>query len=283
MDLEQHKMNGEDNYYSNEMDFVHEADQWTEALPNQVDTFYFIKYRSHKDPKIMRNVAHFNFEIQRKGEEIDRLNEALKTIEVKHNSIRNILHVNSFWENYYGMVADSKSKELARIQDFLRKDAKNNRMKLHLSEEEELLKSIKTLNHHVQYKMMSAYEEKKLLKKIKEIEATRETIMANVYLEAKQNQEKEEKENQRLFNKIVDAPVKVWVKSQVKSIKIMKEMQLERMEKVKHFRKDLNALGTEIRLLKERINTANSKMEKAREVLLKTEKFRLEDYFHFVS
>ena len=63
--------------------------------------------------------------------------------------------------------------------------------------------------------------------------------------------------------------------SQVKSIKIMKEMQLERMEKVKHFRKDLNALGTEIRLLKERINTANSKMEKAREVLLKTEKFRL--------
>lgn len=82
MDLEQHKMNGEDNYDSNEIDFVHEADQWTEALPNQVNAFYFIKYRPHKDPKIMRNVAHANFEIQRKGEEIDHLNEALKTIEV---------------------------------------------------------------------------------------------------------------------------------------------------------------------------------------------------------
>lgn len=64
--------------------------------------------------------------------------------------------------------------------------------------------------------------------------------------------------------------------SQVKFIKMMKEMQLERMEKCKRFRKDLNALDTQIRLLKEQISTANSKMEKAREVLLKTEKFRLE-------
>ena len=45
------------------------------------------------------------------------------------------------------------------------------------------------------------------------------------------------------------------------------------MEKCKRFRKDLNALDTQIRLLKEQISTANSKMEKAREILLKSDRY----------
>lgn len=82
MNLEHHKRHGEDNYGSNDINFVREADQWTEALPNHVQTFYFIKYRPHEDPKIIRKVAHATFEIQRRKEEIDLLNETLWTIEV---------------------------------------------------------------------------------------------------------------------------------------------------------------------------------------------------------
>jgi hypothetical protein len=42
---------------------------------------------------------------------------------------------------------------------------------------------------------MSANEERKLIKQIKELEATRANIMANAWLEAKQNEEKEERKS----------------------------------------------------------------------------------------
>ncbi|KAJ4808531.1 proton pump-interactor [Rhynchospora pubera] len=276
MELEQHQRNadeGHDSYSSEQKDLI---DKQSKALPNRVHTFYFIKYQQHEEPKIMQNLAHANFEIQRQREEINRLKGKLETIEVKHKSMRNIEHINRFWENYYGMVANRKSQELTRIKGFLKKDANTKGMRLRLPEEEELLNLIKALNHRMKNKTLSAYEEKKLMKQLKEMETTRERIMMNASEEVKQNQEREEKENQRLFNKIVDPPAREWLKSQVKVIERMKEMQQERMEKGQHFRKDLKALETEIRLVKERINTANSKMEKAHEAILKSEKCRLE-------
>ncbi|XP_052208255.1 proton pump-interactor 1-like isoform X1 [Diospyros lotus] len=173
------------------------ADEW--PAPNQIHSFYFIKYRSYEDPKLKAKLDQADKDIQKKTEARSQLIEKLRAKRSDRAEVIAQLKPLSIENKQFWTVVNEKRKEIEPLQQALGKlrgtNSVNRDKNVALcSSEEELNNLIKSLHYRIQHESIPLAEEKQLLREIKQLDGTRERVVANDSLRAKIQDSMGEKE-----------------------------------------------------------------------------------------
>ncbi|KAF8391337.1 hypothetical protein HHK36_023641 [Tetracentron sinense] len=268
------------------------VDEW--PAPKQIHYFYFVKFRSHEDPKLKSKIELADKEIQKKNQARFQITGALKakrvwqilsmmtafffylviklcrgySAELDRAHVISQLKPLSLEDKQFRMIIDGKRKEMEPLHQALGKlRSANNESRERgvglCSTEEELNDLIKSLHYQMQHESNTLVEEKQLLREIKQFEGTREKVIANAVMRARIQDSMGQREA---------------IQDQVKLIGVdldgvRKDQQAIR-SKIKHLEEELKAIDNGISLLQEELIDVNQKRDKAYNGLLELRKQR---------
>ncbi|KAG0447695.1 hypothetical protein HPP92_028219 [Vanilla planifolia] len=242
------------------------VDEW--PAPKQLHTFYFVRYRSHEDPKLKTKIEQADKEVQRKTQIRVQIIEALRAKKSEKADLISQLKPLQEEEKQFRTVMNVKRMEMEPLQVALgklrgTKNASSEKGATLCYSEEELDDTIQSLEYRIQHESNTLTVEKQLLKEIKQLEASRQKVKASDAMRVKI----QESFGQR------DA-----IQDQVKLIGAdldgaRKEQQAIRT-KIQHLEERLNAVRTELDSLQEELQAINLSRDKAYQALTMLRKER---------
>ncbi|XP_012084968.1 proton pump-interactor 1 [Jatropha curcas] len=212
------------------------ADEW--PAPRQIHTFYFVRYRPFDDPKIKAKIDSADREIQRTNQSRFQILEELKAKRSVRAELMEQVKTLRNENDQYRNIVDEKRKEIEPLQQALGKlRSTNNAGRGALcSSEEELNDVINGLRYCIEHESIPLTEEKKILREIKQLEGTRDKVIANAAMRAKIQDSLGQKEA---------------IQDQVKLMGV----------DLDGVRKEKQAVGTRIGLLKEKVKALDAEIK----------------------
>ncbi|KAF8413867.1 hypothetical protein HHK36_001861 [Tetracentron sinense] len=250
-----------------EVNFPKDAvDEW--PAPKQIHYFYFVKFRSHEDPKLKAKIEHADKDIQKKNQARFQITEALKAKRSDRAQVISQLKPLTLEDKQFRMIVGEKRKEMEPLQQALGKlrnanNASRERGVGLCSSVEELNDLIQSLHYRMQHESNTLVEEKQLIRDIKQLEGTREKVIANEAMRTRIQDSMGQREA---------------IQDQVKLIGVdldgVRKDQESVRSKIKHLEEQLKAIDNAISSLQEELTDVSQKRDKAYEGLLELRKQR---------
>ncbi|CAI9088672.1 OLC1v1023074C1 [Oldenlandia corymbosa var. corymbosa] len=177
-----------------EVSFPKDAvDEW--PAPQQIHTFYFVKYRSYEDQKLKIKLDQVDSDLTKKTQARSQLIEKLRNLKADRAQKISLLKALNEENKQYRSLIDEKKKEREPLQQALGQlHGGKERGSGICSSVEELDYRIKSLQYRMQHESIPLTEEKQILREIKQLEGTREKVVANAAMRAKIQESMGEKE-----------------------------------------------------------------------------------------
>ncbi|GMH24951.1 hypothetical protein Nepgr_026794 [Nepenthes gracilis] len=244
------------------------ADEWPAA--QQIHHFYLVKYRPYDDPKLKAKIDEAERELQRKNQQKNQINEAVKAKLSDKALVNEQLRPLHDERKQYNIVMDEKRNEMKPLQEALGSLRGSNNVGREkgvgiCSSEEELNELIQSIHYRMQHESISLAEEKQLIKEIKQLEGTRENVKANATMRSKIQDSLGQKE-------VIQEQVKV-ISSDLDGVR--KERETVR-SKISYLEGERKAIEKDIDVLKEELKNVILKREQAYETVKQLRKQREE-------
>ncbi|KAL2472676.1 Proton pump-interactor 1 [Forsythia ovata] len=164
------------------------VDEW--PAPQQIHSFYIVKYRSLEDQKLKAKLDLADKELKKMNQGRFQITEKLKAIRADRALVIAQLRSLGGDNKQFRMIMDEKIKEMEPLQHALGKlrganSGGRERGSAICSSEEELNNLIKSLQYRIQHESIPLNEEKQILREIKLVEGTRNKVIANAAERAK--------------------------------------------------------------------------------------------------
>lgn len=237
------------------------VEDWPE--PQQMHSFYLVKYRLFEDQKLKAKLELAEKELQKNNQARSRIIDTLKA----KRAVRSELFIErkplSAERDQYRSQIDDNKKVMKPLHEALGKLRGTNNgggrdRGYMFSSEAELNTYIKSLEYRIVHESIPLSEEKQILKEIKQLEATREKVIANAAEIAKIQESMGEKES---------------IQNQVK--RIGSDLDGVR-KKIKEIDDELDAMKNDIESLDNELTTLNLQKGKIQERIMEIRKQREE-------
>ncbi|XP_031121279.1 proton pump-interactor 1-like [Ipomoea triloba] len=224
--------------------------------PQQIHSFYLVKYRTFEDQKLKAKLEQAEKELQKKNQARSQMIDNLRAKRAARSELINERKSLSAERQQFRSQIDEKRKVMEPLQQALGKLRGNNafgrdRGSIIFSSEAELNDYIKSLQYRIQHESITLNEEKQILREIKQIEGTRDKVIANAAERAKIQESLGEKES---------------IQSQVKLIGVdldgVRKEQQVLSAKLKEIDDELDAMKKEIGTLEEELTALTQQRDK---------------------
>nr|GLL47086.1 proton pump-interactor 1-like [Ipomoea trifida] len=224
--------------------------------PQQIHSFYLVKYRTFEDQKLKAKLEQAEKELQKKNQARSQMIDNLRAKRAARSELINERKSLSAERQQFRSQIDEKRKVMEPLQQALGKLRGNNafgrdRGSVIFSSEAELNDYIKSLQYRIQHESITLNEEKQILREIKQIEGTRDKVIANAAERAKIQESLGEKES---------------IQSQVKLIGVdldgVRKEQQVLSAKLKEIDDELDAMKKEIGTLEEELTALTQQRDK---------------------
>ncbi|CAH9144631.1 unnamed protein product [Cuscuta epithymum] len=242
------------------------VEDWPE--PQQIHSFYFVKYRSFKDQKLNAKIELAEKELQKIYQARSRMIDTLRAKKAARSELTNERKSLSAERQQYSSQMDEKRKVMEPLQQALGKlrgggSRDRERGPVIFSSEVELNNYIKSLEYRIQHESILMSEEKQIIREIKQLEGTREKVIANAAERAKIEESMGEKES---------------IQSQVKLIGVdldgVRKEKQALSAKLKQIDDERDALNKDIDLLEKELDALAQERDKINESIVDLKKQR---------
>lgn len=228
------------------------VEDWPE--PQQMHSFYLVKYRLFEDQKLKAKLEHAEKELQKINQARSQIIDTLKA----KRAVRSELFIErkplSAERDQYKSQIDDNKKVMKPLHEALGKLRGTNngggRDRGYIfSSEAELNNYIKSLEYRIVHESIPLSEEKQILKEIKQLEGTREKVIANAAEMARIQESMGEKESIQIQVKRIGSDLD-GVKKKIKEI----DDELDAMKNdIESLDNELTALNLQKGKIQERI------------------------------
>lgn len=245
--------------------------------PQQIHSFYFVKYRSFEDQKLKAKMELAEKELQKKNKARSQMIDNLRAKRAARSELINERKSLSAERQQFRSQIDEKRKVMEPLTQALGKLRGNNaggrdrdRGSVIFSSEQELDGYIKSLKYRIQHESITLNEEKQILREIKQFEGTRDKVITHAAERAKIQESLGEKES---------------IQSQVKLIGVdldgVRKEQQVLSAKLKEIDDELDAMKKEITSLEDDLTALTQQRDKTYESIQELRKQREEGNFSF--